>query len=77
MSYRDIQYILDLSASKNDPTHPFWIKNAAGYYYNPIYGFGKANVAEAVRISEYWNNAYLPTCSIYSSEYGDHNINIP
>ena len=77
LSYRDVQYILALSASKNDPTHPFWIKNAAGYEYNPIYGFGRINVVEAIRISEYWTSAYLPSCSLYSSEYKDVHLEVP
>ena len=77
LSYRDIQYILLLSSQRNDPKHPFWIKNGGGFYYNPIYGFGRVNVDEAIRISEYWSNSILQTCSSYEKEYENCDFDLP
>ena len=77
LSYRDIQYILLLSSEKNDPLHPYWMTNAAGFHYNPIYGFGRVNIDEAIRISEYWSNSNLPSCTSYEQELNDCNFDVP
>lgn len=51
---RDIQTILALTATKNDPNHESWVKNAAGYEYSDVYGFGRVNAELAVKAAREW-----------------------
>ena len=39
--------------------HDGWVANAAGYSYNNLFGFGRVNVGEAVKVAESYND-YLP-----------------
>ncbi len=54
LSWRDVQYILALTAEKNDPTHASWSQNAAGYWFSEVYGFGRVDAAKAVRYAAMW-----------------------
>lgn len=54
LSWRDIRRILATSAFRNDPNHVAWRPNAAGYWYNPYYGFGRVDAAAAVAVARGW-----------------------
>jgi len=54
LTYRDIQWVLLHSATKNDPNHDFWTRNSAGYDYNPYYGFGRIDADKALNLSKKW-----------------------
>lgn len=56
LGWRDVQQILAKSAVKNDPTHPDWSRNGAGYNINHRYGFGRVDAAGAVKLAENWVN---------------------
>jgi len=74
LTYRDIQYILILSSVKNDPLHPMWFKNAAGYWYNLIYGFGRVDSFVAVQLAKQWDTTILKYAYSYSAS---KMINLP
>jgi len=48
LTWRDIQWILVHSASRNDKFHPEWEMNSAGLWYNRYYGFGTVDAEKAV-----------------------------
>ena len=54
LTYRDIQWIILLTATKNDPNCILWGKNKAGYEYNPYYGFGRINADNALLLALKW-----------------------
>ncbi|KAH0791033.1 Clan SB, family S8, subtilisin-like serine peptidase [Histomonas meleagridis] len=56
LTWRDVQYILSLTATINDPNHPWWITNAAGYKYHYTQGFGRVDAGLAVSVAETWTN---------------------
>jgi len=59
LTWRDVQYILMQTADLNDPTDTEWAANAAGYMFNPKYGFGRVDAAEAVKYASAWTG--VPT----------------
>ena len=66
LSWRDVQHILLLSATQNDPDDPGWVLNAAGLPIHPQLGFGRVNAEAAVRLSAAWDGvipAGLPQVS--------------
>jgi len=65
LTWRDVQYILMQTADINDPTDTEWEANAAGYLFNPKYGFGRVDAAEAVKYAAAWTGvpATLPRIS--------------
>ena len=58
LTWRDVQHILALTATQNDPSasNPAWIINGAGYHYNHAYGFGRVDALQAVAKAEFWSN---------------------
>jgi len=56
LTWRDVQHVLIESARKNDPTHPDWTANGAGYDINYNYGFGAVDAGAAVAVAESWVN---------------------
>ena len=54
LTYRDVQHILVTTAEQNDPSHPDWSVNAAGYHVNHYYGFGAIDAAAAVEAALTW-----------------------
>jgi subtilisin family serine protease/subtilisin-like proprotein convertase family protein len=71
LTWRDIRHILAKTSTKVDPNnkpialnidnkkfiaHDGWIKNAAGYSFNNLYGFGRVNAGEAVRMAKSYKN---------------------
>ncbi|WP_337879619.1 S8 family serine peptidase [Rheinheimera sp.] len=70
LSYRDIRHILVSTSSKVDPdnapvvletadgnftAHQGWVKNAAGYSFNNLYGYGRVNAGAAVAMAKSYN----------------------
>jgi subtilisin-like proprotein convertase family protein len=56
LGWRDVQSILVETARKNDPNDNGWIVNAAGYDFNPKYGFGVVDAGAAVTLADSWTN---------------------
>ena len=54
LTWRDVRLILAQSARKNDPTDPGWTTHY-GLHFNPKYGFGAADAAEAVKLARTWS----------------------
>ena len=54
LGWRDVQWILLHTATKNDPESILWKTNAAGYDYHPLLGFGRVNAELACNISKEW-----------------------
>ena len=52
LTARDMQYVLALSAQKNDPKHKSWQTNAAGFNYSNVYGFGRVDSDRAYEYAE-------------------------
>ncbi|MDW8349745.1 MAG: S8 family serine peptidase [Verrucomicrobiae bacterium] len=56
LGWRDVQEILMKTATKNDPSDPEWITNAAGFNFNHNYGAGLVNAQAAVALAATWTN---------------------
>ncbi|MBF0608728.1 MAG: S8 family serine peptidase [Magnetococcales bacterium] len=56
LSWRDVRYILAMSARKNDPLDADWTVNGAGLHVNHKYGFGIIDVSEAVNKAKTWTS---------------------
>jgi len=56
LSWRDVQHILIHSATKNDPDDQQWMQNAAGFNFNPKYGFGLVSAEAAVKKAIGWTS---------------------
>ena len=56
LTWRDVQHVLIESARQNDPGHPEWITNGAGYLVNYHYGFGAVDAGAAVATAANWTN---------------------
>lgn len=54
LTWRDIQYILALTAVRNDPKCTSWKKNSAGIWYSHFYGFGRINSGRAYELAMNW-----------------------
>lgn len=54
LAWRDVQHVLALSATKNDPAHGSWHRNAAGHLVSHCYGFGAVNASAAVELARAW-----------------------
>ena len=84
LTWRDIRHILastatqiDASSSKTllNVTQYSWVTNAANYKYNPIYGFGKINAADAVTSAGTYSAGSLGSWRSFETSSGD--INAP
>jgi len=56
LTWRDVQFILAITATKNHPECPSWVTNAAGFSHSYFYGFGRTNAGLAVQKSVNWIN---------------------
>ncbi|KAB8031050.1 S8 family serine peptidase [Fluviispira multicolorata] len=89
LTWRDVKYILAATATKVDPTfegvkvnlsggeylaEQGWVNNAAGFHFSNYYGFGRVNVAEAVKLAKkyklgslgnYVERAWFPKANAY------------
>lgn len=54
LSWRDVQYVLAMSATRNDLSHHTWMQNGAGHWVSHAYGFGVVNATAAVELSLVW-----------------------
>jgi len=54
LTWLDFQYILKLSARRNDPSHPSWHENGAGFWVSHVYGFGIIDADKAVSLAVRW-----------------------
>jgi subtilisin family serine protease len=61
LTRRDVRRVLAASAEKNDATNPEWQTTGVSYHWHPSYGFGQADAAAAVTLSETW--AMLPAAA--------------
>lgn len=43
LGYRDLQWILALTSTINDPVNELWYNNSANISYSPLYGFGRVD----------------------------------
>lgn len=69
LSWRDVQLILALTATRNGPKSYHWHKNGAGYYYSHYHGFGRVNADLAVSTSKVWKN--LPSEKKFSKKFAE------
>lgn len=74
LGWRDVQHILAVTASKNDPGHADWVQNGAGYWVNHAYGFGRIDSSAAVALASSWIN--VPN-EISISEFVTPSLPIP
>jgi hypothetical protein len=56
LGWRDVQEILIKTAVKNDPLHPDWSTNGAGFHFNHSFGAGMIDAGAAVAAAETWTN---------------------
>jgi subtilisin-like proprotein convertase family protein len=75
LGYRDVQEILMLTATRNDPGSGGWIRNGAGYDFHHSYGSGLVNADAAVNAALTWTN--LPTRQSHSISNTGINLPIP
>uniref|UniRef100_A0A6B2L0B9 P/Homo B domain-containing protein n=1 Tax=Arcella intermedia TaxID=1963864 RepID=A0A6B2L0B9_9EUKA len=68
ISWLDFQYILVMSAVKNDPLHPSWKMNGADFWTSHLYGFGIIDADRAVSIAEKWNHTLKELSYSYHSK---------
>jgi len=54
LSWRDVKEILMRSAQVVDNTDTEWIKNAAGFNFNPLYGAGLVDANAALELAKSW-----------------------
>jgi len=54
LSWRDVQHVLAAAATRNDPDHSSWVRNAAGVWHSDSYGFGLVNASAAATAAEQW-----------------------
>ncbi|KAH0797599.1 Clan SB, family S8, subtilisin-like serine peptidase [Histomonas meleagridis] len=74
LTWRDVQYILALTATINDPKHPMWLKNAAGYNYHYTQGFGRLDAALATHVASNWTNVAPEVHVTSKSVNNEYNI---
>lgn len=56
LNWREVRQLLAASATQNDPANRRWRRNAAGYWINEQYGYGRVNAADAVALATRWND---------------------
>lgn len=56
LTWRDVQAILAITATRNDPKSITWKQNKAGYWFSRAYGFGRVDAGLAVEMAENWTN---------------------
>ncbi|WP_462154887.1 S8 family serine peptidase [Pseudoalteromonas piscicida] len=71
LTWRDVRHIIASTSTKNDAenasvtvpvgdnefvAHDGWVENAAGYSHNNLYGFGRVDAGEAVKMAKSYSN---------------------
>ncbi len=59
LSWRDVRRILIETVWRNDPDHSGWRANAANYWFNPYYGFGRLDATAAVAAAKNWETGIV------------------
>eukprot|EP00761_Pharyngomonas_kirbyi_P006945 gb/GECH01006954.1/.p1 GENE.gb/GECH01006954.1/~~gb/GECH01006954.1/.p1 ORF type:complete len:726 (+),score=111.92 gb/GECH01006954.1/:1-2178(+) len=78
LTWRDVQYLLILTAQQNDPHNSEWITNAAGLKFNINYGFGRVDAAAAVLAAEEWDPvASAVDPEVLHIDFGEQGKSIP
>lgn len=55
LTWRDVRALLATTAARNDPDSADWLTNAAGFDWNPDYGFGRVDAGAAVAAASGWD----------------------
>ena len=85
LTWRDVKHILASTATQVDASSSktvqgisqySWVTNAANYKYNPIYGFGKINAADAVTSAGNYTAGSLGNQVSYMTDSGTINATI-
>lgn len=67
LGWRDVQHILARTAIRTDWDDSGWFENAAGFFLNDDYGFGRVNALGAIRLAERWINRPVATMATRTS----------
>lgn len=75
LGWRDVREVLMRSATVNQPTHPDWFTNAAGFHFNHDFGAGLINAEAAVALGT--NHVNLGTQLSYADQRSALGFAIP
>ncbi|XP_052806356.1 proprotein convertase subtilisin/kexin type 7-like [Mya arenaria] len=73
LTWRDIQYLIALTAEKVDIDVAHWQKNAAGLWHSHKHGFGLMNAWRLTNAATVWNQVPWQT----SFSYAQKHVNLP
>jgi len=65
---RQVQHILSLTATQNNPTAESWLTNGAGRHFSHDYGFGRIDAKAAVDAAQAWYNVPVNATPLTNSE---------
>ncbi|XP_061169906.1 proprotein convertase subtilisin/kexin type 7-like [Saccostrea echinata] len=68
LTWRDIQYLIIMTAQKVDIDHSEWKKNQAGLYHSHKHGFGLMKAWRLVNAAKVWETVPWITSYLYSSD---------
>ncbi|XP_062606722.1 proprotein convertase subtilisin/kexin type 7-like [Saccostrea cucullata] len=68
LTWRDIQYLIIMTAQKVDVDHSEWKRNQAGLYHSHKHGFGLMKAWRLVNAAKVWETVPWITSYLYSSE---------
>ncbi|MEQ8822359.1 MAG: S8 family peptidase [Sumerlaeia bacterium] len=54
LTWRDVQHLLIVTATQNDPANPSWFTNGAGLHFSHDFGFGRIDAQAAVAMARDW-----------------------
>lgn len=66
LTWRDVQHVLLLSATQNDPNDSGWTVNGAGLPVHYRLGFGRVDAAAALELAADWGNVVPPLLPVVS-----------
>ncbi|XP_052059999.1 proprotein convertase subtilisin/kexin type 7-like [Mytilus californianus] len=75
LTWRDVQYIIVMTAQKVDIDLAHWQKNKAGLYHSHKHGFGLMKAWRLVNAARVWEP--VPWLTSYMHSSGDINVQIP
>ncbi|KAF0987894.1 hypothetical protein HZS_2518 [Henneguya salminicola] len=59
LTWRDVQHLIVETSLITNPTDPRWMRNGAGKWFNPVFGFGRLDASSLVDRAYHWEN--VPT----------------
>ncbi|MBX7245552.1 MAG: proprotein convertase P-domain-containing protein, partial [Candidatus Sumerlaeaceae bacterium] len=68
LGWRDVQYILANTSTKNSPADAGWIVNGAGKKFNHKFGFGRLDATAAVAAATTWVNVPAEATPLTATE---------